>query len=132
MQVLGLRSDAFGSRTRGAQSRREICSLEHAAPLSDTRRRSIAVCIRECFGVGGVEGWARHVRTGMELVRRGCPTQRPAYRGDYRGGLAQELGVEVVDEDFFDPRLREAVLAIHRDELTAYALQLRQSHGRCG
>ena len=71
---------------------------------------------------------ANRDRACSEGLSDGCP----AYRGDYRGGLAQELGVEVVDEDLFDPRLREAVLAIHCDELTAYALQLRQGHGRCG
>lgn len=46
------------------------------------------------------------------------------------GWLTQELGVEVVDEDLFDPCFGEAVLAIHGDELAPYALQLRQGHGR--
>lgn len=54
----------------------------------------------------------------------------PAWRGKYREGLAKELGVEVVDEDFFDACFGEAVLAIHGDELAAYALQLRERHGR--
>jgi hypothetical protein len=46
--------------------------------------------------------------------------------------LAQELAVEEVDEDFLYARFREAVGAVHGDELTADALQLREGHGRGG
>lgn len=44
--------------------------------------------------------------------------------------LAKELGVEVVDEDLLYPRFGEAVLSVERDELAAYALELRQGHWR--
>lgn len=47
-------------------------------------------------------------------------------------GLAQELAVEEVDEDFLYARFREAVRAVHGDELSADALQLGQRHGRRG
>jgi hypothetical protein len=45
-----------------------------------------------------------------------------AYRGSYHGVLAQELGVKVLDEHFLDSCFGEAVLAVHGDELAAYAL----------
>lgn len=44
--------------------------------------------------------------------------------------LAKELGVEVVNEDLLYPRFGEAVLSVERDELAAYALELRQGHRR--
>lgn len=44
--------------------------------------------------------------------------------------LAQELAVEEVDEDLLYARFREAVGAVHGDELAADALQLRERHGR--
>lgn len=44
--------------------------------------------------------------------------------------LAQELAVEEVDEDLPYSCFREAVRAVHGDELATYALQLRQGHWR--
>lgn len=55
----------------------------------------------------------------------------PTYSVEYNTPLTQKLGVHVVDKDLLYPSFREAVLAVHRNELTAYALQLREGHWRC-
>jgi hypothetical protein len=52
--------------------------------------------------------------------------------GKYRDGLTQEFGVEVIDKNLLYTCFGETVLAIHGDELTAYALQLWESHGCSG
>jgi hypothetical protein len=63
-----------------------------------------------------------------------CIVQRSAVEVefDHATRLAQELAVQVLDEDGLDARLGQAVRAVHRDELPADALQLRECHGCCG
>jgi hypothetical protein len=72
-----------------------------------------------------VEQWVRRPMAGWTWLpssERGCGTGVRG-RGKYRErGLTQELRVEVVDKDFLYARFGEAVLAIHCDELAAYAL----------
>jgi hypothetical protein len=56
------------------------------------------------------------------LDRSGCTAQHSGVWQVSQNGLTQELRVEVVDENLFYARFREAVLAVHCDELAAYAL----------
>ena len=46
--------------------------------------------------------------------------------------LAQKLGIQVVNKDFFYSCFGEAVLPIQSDELTSYALELWERHWSCG
>lgn len=85
---------------------------------------------------GGVEGFARISgvciwgnRAGAHLVSQ---QQTPSLRAaaSITTTLAYEFSVQIVDKDLLYPSFREAVLTVHRDELAAYALQLREGHWR--
>jgi len=50
------------------------------------------------------------------------PVKILAHRCECLSVLAEELGVEVVDEDFLYTGLGQTMLAVHRDKLASYAL----------
>jgi hypothetical protein len=88
------------------------------------------MCVKRCCSVEGNNGSMVRCPAGDRFLHRsGCTAQHPGAWQVSRCGLTQELGVEVVDENLFYARFREAVLAVHCNELSAYALQLWEGHG---